>query len=1222
MAASRKQFELLFQLRATLGGGFVKTFSAAAKTMKEMQGSISKINSLQKSISGYKKQQEALEKNRIKVSDLVSQHEKLSEKIQKGKTRQEELEKAIAETGDATGALAAELNANTRELEANEEKLKNNEAKQRTFTKEIENQEDRLKGLSDQLREAGVNTDKLDASTERLQGQYERLKQSQERIGDLSNRIERNNQAISRTKVQLAGVAGAAAGLGAAFYAGPISKAAEFEQQMSKVKAISGTVADSDLSDIVKKANDMGISFKTGANSTETAMNIISAKAKQMGATTEFTAAQAGEAMEYMAMAGWKTTDMMDGIEGIMYLASASGEDLASTSDIVTDALTAFGLKASDAGHFSDVLAQASSNANTNVGMMGATFQKVAPVAGALGYSVEDMSLGIGLMANASIKAEVAGTSLKTALANMASPTKSQAMAMQKYGISLTHADGTMKEFGEVVENLRSSLGGLNETEQTAAATTIFGKESFAGMLAIINATESDFNKLHDAVYNCDGAAKRMSETMLDNFSGQMTLAKSALDALQVSLGETLLPTFTAGAKKITEIISKIAEFTEKNPELVQTVAKVTAGLLALTAGGLTAKLGFQEIHGGVLVVQKALEIFRGRAILATANAVGMGSKLTKMGSSVTGYFGSLGGAFSNVLNSNVILSKASQAAGKIGGKLTGGVLEAFQKVNGKVAGFFGKIGKAVIEGPLGMLGGTVRGIVKKMGTALAPVGNLFKVAFSPLAKLGGSLFGGLGGVVGKIFPIVAAITAVVTVIQLVRKNLNKIRNFVGEIFGEQGLVIFDKVVAVISSIGETIKSVFSDGNLGAARNKIQEIFGAKGAVVFDSFITGIRIVQGIIGRFAGFVTQHIVPVAERIFDLIVTSVIPGILNTLQAAGPSIMSIVKTVVTFTGQAAVLIGEFIAGLMPVISELISFLEANVFPVIQQIFDLIVNVVLPAISSGIQTAAGIVISILSGLLPFIQTVVTNIWAVVQPILQAALGFIQFMMPTIQDIVSNAVNTISGIINGLLMVLQGIIQFITGVFTGEWSLAWEGVKNIFGGAFEGLGSIAKGAINGVIDILNTGIRGINSIKLPSWVPGIGGKSAKIPEIKHFARGTDRTPDTFIAGENGPELITGAANRKVFTAMQTQNIFTNIMRRGGVTDSDTPTAQGLSVGGGMIQIHIVNNPNIQTTGGDPKEIESLLRKVNEEFLSKVKALVKQALAEAEERKARVTYA
>lgn len=1168
MAASQKQFELLFQLKATYGSNFVQTFSGAAKTMKDMQGSISKINSLQKDISGYKKQQEALDRNRTKMQQLQEEHDRLQQEM--------------SETAEPSEKLRKALERNERQMEQTRQA--------------IDSEEQSLAELQERLRAAGVNTDNLDASTERLQRQYERLQQSQERIGDLSNRIEQNNQAIAKTKGQLMGVIGAATALGAAFYAGPITKAAEFERQMSKVKAISGATAG-ELAE-------------------------LSSKAKQMGATTEFTAAQAGEAMEYMAMAGWKTSDMLNGIEGIMYLASASGEDLASTSDIVTDALTAFGLSASDAGHFSDVLAQASSNANTNVGMMGSTFQKVAPVAGALGYSVEDMSLGIGLMANASIKAEVAGTSLKTALANMASPTDKQAAAMQKYGISLTRADGTMKSFGEVVENLRSSLGDLNETEQVAAATTIFGKESFAGMLAIVNATEEDFNKLHDAVYNCDGAAKQMSETMLDNFSGQMTLAKSALDALQVSLGEALLPTFTAAVKKITEVVSKVAEFAEKNPELVRTIAKVTAGLLALKAGGLVAKLGFQEIHGGVLVVQRALEIFRGRTILAGFNAMGLGAKLASMGSSVIGYFGSLGGAFSNVISSSRILSKVTGVARLIGGKLSGGVLGVFGKVTGKITGIFGRIGTAIIGGPLGKLGGVVGGIVGKIGTALAPVGNLFKTAFSPLAKLGGSLFGSFGGILGKIFPIVAAITAVVTVIQLVRKNLDKIRDFVGKIFGEQGLVIFDKIVAVISSIGETIKNVFSDGNLGAARDKIQEIFGDKGVAVFDGFVSAFKTVQGIISQFVGFVTQHIVPVAEQIFSVIVTTVIPGIMNAVQAAAPSIMSIIQTVVTFIGQAATVIGEFIAGIMPVISEVISFLQANVFPVIGAIFDLIVSTVLPAIASGIQTAAEIIMSIISALLPFIQTAVTNIWAVVQPILQAALSFIQFMMPTIQAIVSTVIDTISGIINGLMTVLQGIIQFITGVFTGNWSQAWEGVKNIFSGIFDSLKSIAKGVVNGIIGVLNTAIRGLNTLKIPDWVPGIGGMGINIPEIPQFAKGTERTPDTFIAGENGPELITGAANRKVFTAMQTQNIFNNAMRQGGVTDSDTPTAQGLKVGGGMIQIHITNSPQIQAAGGDAKEIESLLRQANEEFLAKVKALIKQALAEAEEQKARVAYA
>lgn len=1164
MAGAGKQYELLFRLKATYGNNFTQTFSNASKAMKDMQGSLGKISSLQRDVSGYKKQQEALEKNRTKVQELEEEHDRL--------------QREMIETEQPTEKMRKALERNEKQLDQ--------------ARKAVDSEEKSLSQLQEELRAAGINTDNLEASTDKLQRRYQKLQQSQERIGDLSNRIEKNNASMSKTKTQLFGVVGAAAAVGAAFYAGPITKAAEFQHQMSKVKAISGGTAE-ELSE-------------------------LSSKAKQMGATTEFTAAQAGEAMEYMAMAGWKTSDMLNGVEGIMYLASASGEDLATTSDIVTDALTAFGLTAQDATHFSDVLAQASSNANTNVGMMGATFQKVAPVAGALGYSVEDMSLGIGLMANASIKAEVAGTSLKTALANMASPTKKQAAAMQKYGISLTRADGTMKSFGEMLENMRSSLGNLNEVEQTAAAKTIFGKESFAGMLAIVNASEKDYKKLSDAVYNCDGAAKQMSETMLDNFQGKMTLAKSALDALQVSLGEALLPTFTEAVIKITEIVTKVAEFAEKNPELVRTIAKVTAGLFALKAGGLIAKLGFQEIHGSVLMVQKVLEIFKGRTLIAGTNAMGLGAKLARMGSSVVGYFGNLGGAFSNVIGSSRILTKVTGVAKLIGGKLSSGVLGVFGRITGKVTGIFGRIGTILISGPLGRLGGVVGGIVGRIGTALAPVGNLFKVAFSPIARLGGTLFGSFGGVLGKILPIVGAVTAVITVIQLVRKNLDKIRNFVGKIFGEKGLEVFDKIVALISTIGETIKNVFSDGNIGVAKNKIQEIFGDKGVAVFDKFVSVFKTVQSVIGQFISFVTQHIVPVAEQIFSVIVKTVIPGIVNVVQKVAPTIMSIGTTIATFIGQAAGVIGEFIAGIMPVISEIISFLQTNVFPVVGAIFDLLVSTVLPAIANGIQSAANIVMSILSTLLPFIKTAITKIWDVVQPILQAILSFIQFMMPTIQAITSTVIDTISGIINGLLTVLDGVIQFITGVFSGNWSQAWEGVKTIFNGVFEGIKSLAKGVINGIIEIVNTAIRGLNKIKLPDF---LGGAGINIPEIPKFAKGTNRTPDTFIAGENGPELIAGAANRKVYTAMQTQNIFNNMARQ-GVTESVTPTAQGMKAGGGMIQITINNSPQIQAAGGDAKEIESMLKQANEEFLVKVKGLVKLALAEAKDQEARVNYA
>lgn len=306
----------------------------------------------------------------------------------------------------------------------------------------------------------------------------------------------------------------------------------DFEAAMSQVQAVSGATA--------------------------TELEQLTDKAKEMGATTKFTAEESATAFNYMAMAGWKTQDMLSGIEGILNLAAASGESLGTTSDIVTDALTAFGLQASDAGHFADVLAQASSNANTNVSMLGESFKYVAPVAGAMKYNVEDVSLALGLMANASVKGSMAGTSLKTALVNMASPTDKMATAMKKYGISLTDSDGKMKTLKGVMDNLRTSLGGLAEAEQTAAASRIFGKEAMAGMLSIINASEKDYNKLTKAVNNADGAAKNMSETMLDNLQGSITLLQSAVDGVKISTGERLAPYVREIADWMTEMMPEI----------------------------------------------------------------------------------------------------------------------------------------------------------------------------------------------------------------------------------------------------------------------------------------------------------------------------------------------------------------------------------------------------------------------------------------------------------------------------------------------------------------------------------------------------------------------------------------------------------------------------------------------------------------------------------------
>lgn len=323
--------------------------------------------------------------------------------------------------------------------------------------------------------------------------------------------------------------------IGASFgVAESVNSFQDFESMMSQVKAISGATGQ--------------------------AFDDLTAKAQEMGATTKFTATESAEAFNYMAMAGWKPQQMIDGISGIMSLAAASGEDLGTTSDIVTDALTAFGLQAGDAGHFADVLAQASANANTNVSMLGESFKYVAPVAGAMKYSIEDTSLALGLMASANVKGSMSGTALKTSIANMVKPTNDMAEAMDKYGISITDGEGNLKSLKGVIDNVRGSLGGLSRDEQTAVASTIFGKEAMAGMLAIVNASEEDYNKLSNAIYNANDAAEDMADTMLDNLKGSFTLMQSAIEGTENAFGKRLSPYLRGIAGGITDMMPEITD--------------------------------------------------------------------------------------------------------------------------------------------------------------------------------------------------------------------------------------------------------------------------------------------------------------------------------------------------------------------------------------------------------------------------------------------------------------------------------------------------------------------------------------------------------------------------------------------------------------------------------------------------------------------------------------
>ena len=313
------------------------------------------------------------------------------------------------------------------------------------------------------------------------------------------------NGMLMNTSMQMAG----AAGIGFGIY-DTIKSYTDFEAQMKKVQAIAD-VSQDDFSALTEKA-------------------------KEMGAITQFSATQAGQGLEYMAMAGWKTDQMLSGLPGIMNLAAASGEDLGRVSDIVTDALSAFGLQAEDSAHFADVLAKAATNSNTNVGLMGETFKYVAPIAGALKYSVEDVGLAIGLMATSGIKASEAGTSLRSIFVRMSAPPADAAKALNALGVSIKNTDGTVKPFRQTMLDLRKAFAGLSEVDKADFASKIAGQEAMSGLLAIVNAPDSDFEKLEDALDHSDGAAAKAAATMNDNLKGALVSLSLAWKSFQIEI--------------------------------------------------------------------------------------------------------------------------------------------------------------------------------------------------------------------------------------------------------------------------------------------------------------------------------------------------------------------------------------------------------------------------------------------------------------------------------------------------------------------------------------------------------------------------------------------------------------------------------------------------------------------------------------------------------------
>lgn len=572
------------------------------------------------------------------------------------KSLENEAKNAPTQMQQSLDGLNAKINTTQTELKEIDKLLKldptNTELlqqKQRALSDEIGNTKEKLELLKNEegevqqkFQEGKVSQEQYDAlkrtiieTEQSLQSLENEVGSGSAKLAEISETSGKIGESLTSAGEKMLPVTAAVTGLGTA----AVKTAADFDSSMSNVAAISGSSAED--------------------------MDKLRERAREMGAQTKFSAKEAGDAMGYMAMAGWDAQQMYDGLPGIMNLAAASGEDLATTSDIVTDALTAFGMKAEDSSHFADVLAQASSSANTNVSLMGETFKYIAPVAGALGYSAEDAAVAIGLMANSGIKASSAGTQLRASLTNMIKPSKDVGDAMEKWGFYATEAatavdqakvdkqmlrvqkaslaadkaqqayndavskygaesteasnaaatleikqtelasanetltqlqegttqnvrlynkalqneDGSMKSLKETMDFLREAMGNMSEAEQTQAATAIFGKEAMSGMLAIINASDADYEKLIKNIDNCDGAAENMAETMQDNLSGQLTTLQSALQELAIAFGEILMPYIRKAAEVIQGFVEKLNGMSEGQKKVVATIALIVAAI-------------------------------------------------------------------------------------------------------------------------------------------------------------------------------------------------------------------------------------------------------------------------------------------------------------------------------------------------------------------------------------------------------------------------------------------------------------------------------------------------------------------------------------------------------------------------------------------------------------------------------------------------------------------
>lgn len=764
-----------------------------------------------------------------------------------------------------------------------------------------------------------------------------------------------------------------------------------FEAEMSKVASISGATGDE-----FQKLID---------------------KAKEMGSKTKFSATESAQAMEYMAMAGWKTQDMVGGLKGIMDLAAASGEDLATTSDIVTDALTAFGLKASDSTHFADVLAKASSNANTNVAMMGETFKYVAPVAGALGYSVEDCSVAIGLMANSGIKASQAGTSLRQMLSRMAKPTDEAQAAMDKLGVSLTDSAGNMKSLDTVMGDLRNGFKGLSKAEQTQLAASLAGQEAMSGLLAIVNASDGDFDKLKNSIYNCKDAAANMAAVAQDNLAGQITSLKSKAEGLGIafygSIQEPLKELASVGVKALEDLnnaytsngfVGFINEIGNKVP-LLQSFTDAIAGLAEKTKSMSTDEL---------------MNLGKTAAVLAGAGPVIslFGSQIGNVQTAVEGFSGLTTGVLSELGKLPKGFKSATKSATNFQKDFTGSlkglgsaITGPFQVLTPKLSATVGKIGK-VVSGVPGKIGGAVG----KIGSAIASKIPRITSAFSLLGDTAGYL-GAWGGQVGS------ALQGV----------LGTVAGFIPSFVG---LMNFGAVAAVVVAGLGLVYSQF-----GTQIDQILLMVQTKGPEIISNFGAGIT------AALPGLISSG-------------ATLILGLMNAITANLPSLISVGASIIaTLVSSLGAQLPQLIPAAVQMILTLVESLISNLPQLITSGLQLMEGLA-QGIANAIPQVAAKAPAIIGKLT---STIITNLPKIIQTgvkiITQLAVGLVQGIpallgkIPSMISQIKNAFTSVNwgsvgmNIISGIASGISSAVGSLISAATSAASSALDAIKSKLG-------------------------------------------------------------------------------------------------------------------------------------------------------------------------------